>query len=161
MLIVCAAHIVVARALSPKIALRLLPPLLLTGYWLWYSIFVAQVPEATLNDLFIGWGMLGSLTVVYTEVFLNLYRGFSYTLVSDIACHAPLTEDELCANFAGGIGEHEMMKRRFASMRRARLIAQDGTNTRLLPRGIFFGRMSAFLRTLLHLEAGGGEPIHA
>lgn len=134
-----------------------LPFALLLGFTMWNALFIALGGSLALAELLTGYSMFGFIAVGYLELFLNLYRGFSYTIVADIAERGPVTEETLRHDFAGGLGENGMIERRYGSMIKAGLIKWENGNVTLMPRGKFFASISIALRSFMHLEKGGGE----
>lgn len=135
----------------------LLPIILLGGFILWNVLFFSLDRMPIVDEILAGYGMFGFIAVGYTELFLNLYRGFSYTIIVDIGKAASITEQSLRENFADGLGEEGMIERRFASMEEAGLIRRTDGTVSLLPHGTFFAHFSSYIRRFLRLEKGGGE----
>ncbi len=134
-----------------------LPLFLLTGFLAWNGLFLVVHGTIEPQDMLIGWSMFGFVAVGYTELFLNLYRGFSYSLIADIGRAGWISDEAILSNFAEGLGDKGMMERRFASMEETRLIQRKNGVVILLARGAFFAHISLTLRRCLRLEKGGGE----
>lgn len=151
-------HAIFSRAVhGTRLSLYALPVVLFLGFILWNTIFFAFHGSVAPLEIFTGYSMFGFLAVGYMELFLNLYRGLSYTLIADIASSGGVTQEKLCRDFADGIGASGMIERRFKSMEGASLIRRADATVYLLPCGVFFARLSLMFRSFLRLEKGGGE----
>ena len=127
------------------------------AFILWTMLFLSLKGERTtyLSEWISGYALLGFFAVGYLEVMLNLYRGFSYTLIADISRYDPLTIETLLSTFGESIGIEGMFQRRLESLCKRKLIRIEGDRLYILNRGKLVERFMTLFQRILSLPKGG------
>lgn len=107
------------------------------------------------SRLLFGIGLLGFSCLGYLAVMFHLYRGFSNTLLCDVARLRGATLDDVLRQFAEGVGAEEMLQRRLRTMIAYGLIEREGQTVRLTVKGTRSARQSQWYKRIVHLGSGG------
>ncbi len=99
--------------------------------------------------------LLGFLWLGYLELMFKIYRGFSYTLLTDIGKLQPVTTDRLSDEFAGGTGMNGMLHRRIATLVSSSLLRRENDTLILTSKGRRGALITATYKSFLKLGLGG------
>ena len=91
----------------------------------------------------------------YLELMFKLYRGFSYTLLTDIRRLQPVTTDRLSSEFAEGTGMDDMLHRRITTLTGGGFLVQEQDSLVLTPKGRRSASITIRFKSFLKLGCGG------
>jgi CBS domain containing-hemolysin-like protein len=107
------------------------------------------------SEIAASFALLGFLWLGYLELMFKIYRGFSYTLLTDIARLEPVSEDTLTREFAEGTGIDGMLERRIQTLVAGNLLTREGNNLTLTAKGAKSARITTTYKAFLRLGRGG------
>lgn len=148
------AHLAWVRAFSMGNAgIRAFPGCFATGFALMLGALLCA--GAGPLGLFEASTAFAFLFLAYAETMFKAYRGFSHTIVCDVARQPGVTERELYGAFAGGTGIDAMFERRLETMVSTGLIEREGAALRATRKGRRAAAATLAFKRFLRMGNGG------
>lgn len=150
-------HLVIIRSRGiPERNIVLLPLCFLCSFALCLALIALFTDAETIvTSATFAFSLLAFLCLGYLEMMFKICRGFSHTLITDVARHPGITADGLHERFADGAGMEEMLERRLGTMEGAGLILRDDGRLTLTRKGWTSGRFGLHFKHFLQLGDGG------
>lgn len=120
-----------------------------------FVLWSISVIGAPLHVLIAGGALLLFLCMGYMEILFKLYRGFSYTILTDLHVSPDRDAEAIMAGFAEGVGSIGMRDRRIETMVRHHMIRRSGDMLTLTRKGTYVAHYARWYKHILHLGHGG------
>ena len=154
-------HIILLRILkNDKILIpTLIGSICYFGLWLWltFSSFTFEflsMPEVV-RLLIAGGSTIGFMSMAYLTVIGHPFRGFTMNILINTELNQPVTSQEMILKMRKGERTNWFVRDRIQIMVKENLLKFESNSLKLLPKGVFIGRMGLIVKNFLNMGPGG------